>query len=145
MLFCSLVLILTVEHPIYLRISNHYLPCFRYMCLKCWLGFCYSYMNKLFLYRQNTLIRSINHLQIGEKNYVTLTWLKFAARNQIGHWHRVFSDISYSIQKKYNKMWLSMHCSFWILKCKFCASTNTTITWTYCVQACTVAILVCTE
>ena len=29
-------------------------------------------MNKVFMYQQNTLIRSISHLQIGEKNYVTI-------------------------------------------------------------------------
>lgn len=29
-------------------------------------------MNKVFMYQQNTLIRSISHLQIGEKKYVAI-------------------------------------------------------------------------
>ena len=66
-------------------------------------------MQKVFMYRQNTLTRGIRYLQIVENNYVTLTRYKSAAQNPIGHWHSVFLEIRDCTQKKYKKRLLIVH------------------------------------
>lgn len=67
------------------------------------------------MHLQNTLIHSIDYLEIGEKHYLT-----FCKNKQINTKRNMFC-----------------------MKCMFCAFINTTIMYTDCVHACMCTILVC--
>ena len=97
-----------------LILSTYFLSTSRFVfvtMLKELTWFCCSYMQKVFVHRQTTIICGIRYLQIGETNHVTLTRYKSAAQNPIGHWHSVFLEIRDCTQKKYRERLLIMHCN----------------------------------
>lgn len=97
-----------------LILSTYFLSTSRFVIvtmLKELTWFCCSYMQKVFVHRQTTIICGIRYLQISETNYVTLTRYKSAAQNPIGHWHSVFLEIRDCTQKKYSERLLIMHCN----------------------------------